>query len=334
MPLTSGSTLASITANQMQRLVHPHFLCSKPESQLVRSLAPTHIYPATLSTNFVIMILRKCEDWYCADHSRRSICRPPTFKCSSDVGAVLALPKGATVYQETNREQFCRHASRHALAWYKDMLNKGMNISNGSVYFVTECTKSVNWGIAVFYKRPMANHSIRFISDGESHSWACWGKVEARVGPESTDITVSDSGEPNQCVFLRGFKIMLRSDVWEKLKSTTTLTSDDGRFSSPPIPGTSHSPNNGRSGSRADSFHQSGSDNRNTPDSQVRGHRGLQADHYKQVRDVILEEFFSETPPVCILIFGHLFQVLNPLYQLHPSDMINAMLLHLVRFHS
>jgi hypothetical protein len=129
------------------------------------------------------------------------------------VGAVLALPKGATVYEETDRGQFRTHTSRHALTWYKDMLNRGMEISNGSVYFITECTKTVNWGIAVFYACPTANHNIRFISNGESYSWAYWGKVVARVGPESTDVTVSDSGEPNQCVFLWGFKIMLRSDV-------------------------------------------------------------------------------------------------------------------------
>jgi hypothetical protein len=275
------------------------------------------------------------------------------------VGAVLALPKGATVYAASNRDRFRTYASCHALTWYKYMLNKGMDISNGSVYFITECTKSVNWGIAVFYARQRASNNIRFIIDGESYCWDSRGKVEARVGPESTDITVSDGGVPNQCVFLRGYKVMLRSDIWKKLKSTTIVTSNDGGFSLTQIMGTSHSLGNGVSSAsrEADSFHQSMSDNQNTPDPshrdqahQLTGIQALQgslskaAEAFSELEtlndqklgspggDIILvEEFFSEVAPVCIFILDHL-RVLKPLYQLHPSDLINVMLLQLVSF--
>ncbi|KAF8329947.1 hypothetical protein F5887DRAFT_869778, partial [Amanita rubescens] len=67
------------------------------------------------------------------------------FKCLEAGGAVLALPKGATVYEATNKLHFQRHAARHAIRWYEYMLNKGRDVTNGSLYFVTDCIKSVNW---------------------------------------------------------------------------------------------------------------------------------------------------------------------------------------------
>ena len=67
------------------------------------------------------------------------------FQCSEAGGAVLALPKGATVYEATNKLHFQQHAARHAVSWYKYMLKKGRDVTNGSLYFVTDCIKSVNW---------------------------------------------------------------------------------------------------------------------------------------------------------------------------------------------
>ncbi|KAF8347295.1 hypothetical protein F5887DRAFT_882176, partial [Amanita rubescens] len=79
------------------------------------------------------------------DHSSSS-----AFQCSTK-GAVLALPMGATVYEAMNVRHFQAHAARHAARWYKYALNEGgRDISNGSLYLVTECTKSMKWGISVF----------------------------------------------------------------------------------------------------------------------------------------------------------------------------------------
>jgi hypothetical protein len=223
------------------------------------------------------------------------------------------LPKGATVYEAENRVNFQTHASRHALSWYEYVLNDGVDISNGSVYFVTECTKSMDWGIAVFYARSMPNHNLRLIFDGGSYQWDYRGKVEARTGSKSTDITVSNGGDPNQCVFLGGYKIMLRPDIWEKLKGATIVTSQDGGWSSPET-SRNYSTNYGTLVIQADPFSQSRSDNRYAPDL---GHR-LRADqllHTKvleggsaktaettsKLGHVILQDFFRETAPVRIL---------------------------------
>ena len=189
------------------------------------------------------------------------------FQCLEAEGAVLVLPNGATIYDAANKYHFQTHAARHAVSWYEHALNEGRDISNGSLYFVTECTKSVNWGIAVFYGHPMADDKLRFIFDGGSYWWKPRNKVEARVGPKSKDILLSDDDEPNQCVFLRGYKIMLRRDIWDKLKSAVAVTSQGGEFLPSSTRTTSHSESEGNSSSQTDPSHQVSNDNNNTTNS-------------------------------------------------------------------
>ena len=259
----------------------------------------------------------KYEYLYCADHSSRHISRHPTFQCSADEGALLALPKGATVYEAGN---FQAHVSRYALSWYEYVLNDGVVISNGSLYVVTECTKCTDWGIAVFYAPSTPNHNLRFISEGESYHWDSRGKVDARTGSKSTDASVSDDGlgEPNQCVFLGGFKIMLRSDVWDKLKSVTSVTSQDGRSSLPQTSRTAtDSTNYGTSGSQTDPFYQSTSDNGNAPDHSHRRPQGVPANAAEitsEPEELILEEYFDGTAPVRLFILGYIPSSCVPLF--------------------
>ena len=140
-------------------------------------------------------------------------------------------------------------------------MNKGMDNANGSLYLVTECIKSINWGISVFYALPTANTSLRFTFNEGLCRWYFRGHIEARAGPEPKDIIVTDDEEPNQCVFLRGYKIMLRPDIWDKLRSVVGVTSQDGEFSTPPsVPTTSHSTNKS-SGFQNNSLHRSTSNN-------------------------------------------------------------------------
>ncbi|KAF8730468.1 hypothetical protein AX14_005556, partial [Amanita brunnescens Koide BX004] len=247
-----------------------------------------------------------------------------SFQCLAAEGAVLVLQKGATIYQAMNKADFQSHAARHAISWYKYMLNEGLDVSNGSLYFVTECIKSVHWGIAVFYADPIPDDYLRFIAKEGSCLWEQRGKVESKIGPNSKDIIPSDDEEPNQCVFLRGYKVMLRSDIWDKLKGAVAVTTQDGEFSSSPSTRTTNfSLSQGMSGSETDSFHQSTSENKNTTNS---GHSMSQYVHTQThsggptdasgpealsdpFQQVILDENFREEAP------------------LHPSDLINTMLL-------
>ena len=223
------------------------------------------------------------------------------------------LQKGATVYRAMNKTDFQSHAARHAISWYKYMLAEGLDISNGSLYFVTECIKSVHWGIAVFYADPMSDDYLRFIVQEGSCRWEQRGKVESRIGPNPKDIIPSDE-EPNQCVFLRGYKIMLRSDIWDKLTGAVAVTSPDGEFSSSPSTRrTGNSPSQGKSGSKTDSFYQGSSGSRNSSygtrlqESQPTDQTppGADSSTPETLRDllgqVILEEDFREEAPVCII---------------------------------
>ena len=195
---------------------------------------------------------------------RLKVHRTSAFRCSAAEGAVLVLPTGATFYRTRNRLHFQNHASRHAINWYKYMLNNGMDNPNGSLYLVTECTKSLNWGISVFYAHPTANTTLRFAFNEGLCRWDSRGKIEARAGPEPKDITVADDDEPNQCVFLRGYKIMLRPDIWDKLRSAVDVTSQDGEFSVSPSTRVRTCATNQLSGSQMNSPHQSMGDNSNT----------------------------------------------------------------------
>ena len=150
------------------------------------------------------------------------------------------------------------------MSWYEYMLNAGMDVSNGSLYFVTECTKSTDWGIAVFYARSTPDDRLQFIFNQESYQWKRRGKVEARVGSKSTDKFDCDTGEPNQCVFLRGYKIMLRQDIWDQLTGALVVTTEDGPSSSI-TRSISNASSHGKSDNQCDSCHQSSSHSPSMP---------------------------------------------------------------------
>jgi hypothetical protein len=212
-----------------------------------------------------MIMIRKIGISFFQRHSL-NIHRSITFRCSEDSGAVLSLPKGAIVYEEENRCNFQTYAARHAVSWYEYMLNAGMDVSNGSLYFVTECTKSTDWGIAVFYAQSMPYDHLQFIFDQESYQWRRrGGKVEARVGSKSTDNFDSDTEEPNQCVFLRGYKIMLRQDVWDQLTGAIVVTSEEAQSSSSITRTISNASSHGTSSNQFDSCHQSSSHNPGMP---------------------------------------------------------------------
>lgn len=198
-------------------------------------------------------------------------------------------------------------------------MNEGIKISNGSLYLVTECIKSANWGIAVFYAHPIPDENLRVILEEGSCQLVPGDKIDARVGPRPNDIIVLDGEEPNQCLFLRGYKIMLRPDIWGKLKGAMTVTSQDKEFSSSQSTRTTrHSPSQGKSAGQTDSFYQGSSDNNNTSNnshvtrlaSQLMPGQTLPGSPTEGanvsgpetssgwLRQVILEENFREETPV------------------------------------
>ena len=92
---------------------------------------------------------------------------------------------------------------------------------------VTGCVKSNLWGIAVFNEH--SGH-LEFMSKNPKgrtpQELYCWEGITANadVGPHALDLAVADDKEENQCVFLRGYTITLKSDVWMKLKRHPSLS--------------------------------------------------------------------------------------------------------------
>ena len=152
--------------------------------------------------------------------------RPITYKFSAAEGAVLQAPEGSVVIEAQNVNEFYDLAVRHAQNWYEYMLSKrSRDIPNGSLYLITGCIKTRNWGIGTLYGQPANTDYLEFISGGQppgrTYGWKKSGPIATKVGPTSTDIAPADDEEPNQCVFIRGYKITLGEKLWKKLKQTT-----------------------------------------------------------------------------------------------------------------
>jgi len=135
------------------------------------------------------------------------------YKCLESEGAVLELPLGATRFEARNTLGFKRLASLCAENWYRyAIFDRGREISNGSLYLVTACVKCKHCGIAVFHSPPAPEDYIKF------NLTKCeWDGSASFIGKSCPHAELADATEreQNQCIFLRGFKIMLSQDVWD-----------------------------------------------------------------------------------------------------------------------
>ncbi|KIL62121.1 hypothetical protein M378DRAFT_805542 [Amanita muscaria Koide BX008] len=88
--------------------------------------------------------------------------RSGEYTCEGSEGAVLELPKGAVQSEATNARPFARLAARHGVQWYEYTMNRGRDISNGSLYLITSVTKCAQWGIAVFDRPCTPGQGLKF----------------------------------------------------------------------------------------------------------------------------------------------------------------------------
>lgn len=109
---------------------------------------------------------------------------------------------------------FFEQACRHAATWYhfaeEDL---GRIISHDSIYVITGFHKASSWGLAGYENERgdgdfLAHFTARTREGGKlTYSWEATRNMEWRAGP------YDGLGIPNQSVFIRGFKIALRSVV-------------------------------------------------------------------------------------------------------------------------
>ncbi|KIL56457.1 hypothetical protein M378DRAFT_468977 [Amanita muscaria Koide BX008] len=146
------------------------------------------------------------------------------YTCSGPEGGVLELPSGATRFGAKDKLSFKELAIRHAENWYRyTVLTRRRDAQNGSLYIVTSCIKCTDWGIAVFDRPSYPQDYLRFITNEENqpgqskYRWKGSGAYMPKVALNRGDAGFNDVDGPNQCVFLRGYKIMLRKDIWKNI---------------------------------------------------------------------------------------------------------------------
>ena len=141
------------------------------------------------------------------------------FDLSSSGGALLILPDGAERHDLRNHRLFFEEATKHAVDWYRFAEERlGRMISHDSLYLITGFYKVCSWSLASFENASGSGEfsaQFKMAQVGGSniagtYTWETTRALDWRVGP------VDVYGFPNQSVFIRGFKIALRSDFLGK----------------------------------------------------------------------------------------------------------------------
>ncbi|KAM6499831.1 hypothetical protein JOM56_005339, partial [Amanita muscaria] len=148
------------------------------------------------------------------------------YICEGSEGAILELPEGAMEDEAMNIRPFAKLAARHGVQWYEYTMNRGREISNGSLYLITSSTRCTRWGIAVFNRRCNPGHGLTFVN--APFGW----KGSKGFTTKVADTNKGDTS--NQCVFLRGYKIMIRQDIFDNL-----CNDQPSRGSDPAMPSSS-----------------------------------------------------------------------------------------------
>ena len=150
------------------------------------------------------------------------------FKCSSNEGALLVLPDGASRKNLIPLNAFREYAIVQTPAWYNFVTHQlNRIISNGSLYLVTGVDKARSWGVASYSNIPGERHILLRPSDANDisapatrhYAWERSGQVAARAGPRRP------VRHENQCVFVRGYKLALRTNrIASALKGQVKLS--------------------------------------------------------------------------------------------------------------
>ena len=135
------------------------------------------------------------------------------------------MPDGAMGEDCYNTAAIRSYAITHARSWYEFInVTLGREAPNGSLYVVTGSDKSTAWGIATTEENSSSrSFSLQFTAvkavagANYSCSWSSTGGAVVRNSIAS-DLGDDTQQPPNQCLFLRGFKLMLREgfNAWMK----------------------------------------------------------------------------------------------------------------------
>ena len=165
---------------------------------------------------------------------------------SSGEGALLILPEGAQRHDLRNYHRFLEVATQHGADWYRFAEERvGLIIGNDSLYLITGLYKTTSWSLAAFEKTAgRAEYPAQFrVAQADrnnvaaAYTWDTTRALDWRAGPtHKYEI-------PNQAVFIRGFKIALRSGIfgtrWIRVKADGPSTRLNPARSVGTVPGDS-----------------------------------------------------------------------------------------------
>jgi hypothetical protein len=125
--------------------------------------------------------------------------------------AVLLLPDGASRWDLRTLQVFRNYALKHAPSWYL-----GRMIGNGDLYFVTGVAKSTSWSVAALENQSgdgqvsLKLKAAQAATVGASCAWE-WENATSSVNSGPNRFPGEESWRDNQTVFVRGFKVFLRT---------------------------------------------------------------------------------------------------------------------------
>ncbi|KAF7971240.1 hypothetical protein HWV62_21554 [Athelia sp. TMB] len=147
----------------------------------------------------------------------------PAVTHSATGAASLVLPDGATGQDYRNHQIVRDYMMANATSWYHFVhVTLGHEVTNGSLYVVTGCDKSSSWRITTVGEQSPSLLPSSQLDDFDA------------VVRESTPTSDSRAVKQlqNQCLFLRGYKIMFREGFPALASVSSTL--DSLMDSSPP----------------------------------------------------------------------------------------------------
>ncbi|KAF5375311.1 hypothetical protein D9757_009681 [Collybiopsis confluens] len=132
-----------------------------------------------------------------------------SLRSPSTSGALLILPEGGKSTNSQHLIKFRQHAAECAKSWY-DFVNGPLarGVHNDAIYLVTGCDMTRAWGVASFTDAPPDSVSLDFGPRVRNGNYEYWFRT--------SDFAASSSGTSHErkqsgCVFLRGFKLAIRS---------------------------------------------------------------------------------------------------------------------------
>ena len=159
---------------------------------------------------------------------------------TSDDGALLFLPDGASQEDLINSGEIKQFVIKHAETWISYAISTGRDIDRNSLYFVTGCTKAGDWGMATFNRSTREESSLKLgQSTHPNDPRYIWersrGCVMARTGPGPDEELDNEGAVPqNQTLFIKGYKIAFSEDAWTRILAQNhgTIAVNTGQYMS------------------------------------------------------------------------------------------------------